>query len=268
MKLAQLSIVLIIGIIIGLFVRWDDEAQPKLGNTVPNKDTDVTNPFAVITNQQYQQRLEEEIDVLSNQLKILEQKLKEEQQADKPDTPDSTVIIPPAEKLTIENLLKAGVTESIAEDIVNRMSKHEYQLLELHDRAKREGYLNKSRYFKERRKLTDNAPSLKKAIGTDAYDHYLYETAQNNRVIVTTVMQDSPADQLGVQKGDIIMSYANEKVLSWRELRELTGKGTYGEYVNLNILRDGQLLNILVPRGSLGVRLGATILDPQAEYNY
>ena len=75
-------------------------------------------------------------------------------------------------------------------------------------------------------------------------------------------------DQLGVQKSDIVLIYANEKVLSWKDLRELTSKGVYGEYVNLNILRNQQLINILVPRGPLGVRLGTTVLDPELEYNY
>ena len=160
------------------------------------------------------------------------------------------------------------MTETIAEDIINRMSQHKFLLLELQNHAKREGRLNSSSYFKERRRLMDTVPSLQKAIGNDAYDRYLYETSQNNRVIVKTVMKSSPAEKLRLQNGDIILAYANEKVLTWRDLRDLTAEGIVGEYVNLNILREVKLQNILIPRGPLGVTLGTAILDPQAEYNY
>ena len=156
----------------------------------------------------------------------------------------------------------------IAEDIINRMSQHEFLLLELQNHAKREGRLNSSSYFNERRKLMQTIPSVRKAIGNDAYDRYLFQTSQNNRLTVKTVMTGSPARKLGLQNGDIILTYANEKVLTWRDLRELTSEGIVGEYVNLNILRDGKLQNILIPRGPLGVTLGKAILDPQTEYNY
>ena len=257
------------GIIIGLLARWDnDPPRPEVTGSVQKADTVEVAPFAIIENQQYQQELEVEVTELHERISVLEQELAEQQRIDKPaptDTPSKTV---PAKKLTLENLLKASVTETIAEDTINRMSQHEFLLLELHNQAKREGRLNSSRYFKERRKLLDTAPSLRNAIGNDAYDRYLYETSQNNRVIVKTVMKGSPAEQLGVLNGDIILSYANEKVLTWQDLRELTAEGIVGEYVDLNILRDGQLQNILIPRGPLGVTLGTTTLDPQAVYNY
>lgn len=257
------------GIIIGLLTRWDnDPPRPEVTGSVQKADTVEVAPFAIIEDQQYQQELEVEVTELRERVSVLEQALAGQQQTDDPistDTPSKTV---PAKRLTLENLIKAGVTETIAEDTINRMSQHEFLLLELHNQAKREDRLNSSRYFQERRKLMDRAPSVREAIGNDAYDRYLYETSQNNRVIVKTVMKGSPAEQLGVQNGDIVLTYANEKVLRWQDLRELTAEGIVGEYVNLNILRDGRLQNILIPRGPLGVTLGTAILDPQAEYNY
>ena len=257
------------GIIIGLLAGLDNDLPMLEVTELAQKvDTVETIPFPIIEDQQYQQGLEVEVTELRERVAVLEQALIEQQQADKPistDTPSKTI---PTEKLTAGNLIKAGVTETIAEDTINRMSQHEFLLLELHNQAKREGRLNSSRYFKERRELMGTAPSLRKAIGNDAYDRYLYETSQNNRVIVKTIMKGSPAEQLGVLNGDIILSYSNEKVLTWRDLRELTAEGIVGEYVNLNIIRDEQLQNILIPRGPLGVTLGTTILDPQAEYNY
>ena len=265
-KLVQFSLVLSMGIVIGYFLD-SDKPVTKVVYSEQKTGIDDSNALSGIKNQQ-QNNLEIEAEELRNRVASLEQQLILQQQTDDLIQDDDSQDDAPTEKLTVENLLKVGVTEMIAQDIIDRMSQHDFRLLDLHDRAKREGYLNSPRYHKERRELMATAPSLRSTIGNDSYDHYLYTTGQKNRVVVTSVMSDSPADQLGVQKGDVVLSYANEKVLGWRDLRELTSKGVYGEYVNLNILRNEQLINILVPRGPLGVRLGTTVLDPELEYNY
>ena len=266
-KFLQFLIVLCIGLVTGYFIADEDNTPVPIVTRADQKIETADDPLAEL-DQQYQQAIETEVNELRQRVAMLEQQLVEQQQADSLISEDDSEDSSPAEKLTVENLLKVGVMEMLAQDIIDRMSQHEFRLLDLHDRAKREGYLNSPRYRKERRELMAAAPSLRTAIGNDDYDRYLYTTGQNNRVTVVSAMSNSPADQYGVQKGDIVLSYANEKVLSWRDLRELTSKGVYGEYVNLNVLRNDQLINILVPRGPLGVKLGTTILDPETEYNY
>ena len=275
MKFVQFSFVLSLGIIIGLFVQEyhtlrnsDPDPKTETSDTTQTINNDDTNPPAIITDKQYPHKLETDVKALRKKVAFLEQTLKEQQQTNKLNSKDESDDNKPVEKLSKEVLIQIGVTESIAEEILSRLSQFEYGLLELHDRAEREGYLNSSRYSRERNKLMLNAPSLQKELGKDNYDNYLYKTEQNNRVSISTVMMNSPAEQLGVKSGDIILNYANEKILSWQELRKLTRNGVYGEYVNLNILRDGKMLNILVPRGPLGVQLKATKLDPLVEYNY
>lgn len=268
-KLIKFSVVLCMGIFIGIIARWDsDLSSPEEIALVQKVDTVKAAPSVAHENQQYSQELKLEVITLRKRVLLLEQELIEQRQTGNSITANTSSKTIPAKKLTLENLLKAGVTEMIAEDIINRMSQHKFLLLELQNHAKREGRLNSSSYFKERRKLMQIIPSVRKAIGNDAYDRYLYETAQNNRVIVRTVMKGSPAEQLGVQNGDIILTYANEKVLTRRDLPAFTTEGTVGEYVNLNILREGKLQNIVIPRGPLGVTLSKAILDPQTEYNY
>ncbi|MDH5472358.1 MAG: hypothetical protein OEY61_05825, partial [Gammaproteobacteria bacterium] len=164
----------------------------------------VESSVAVESALQIQGDLETEVKALQARIAFLEAQLLETQQTDDSASDNIVQNDRHEEKLSVENLLKAGVTEMMAQDIVDRMSQHEFQLLELHDRARREGYLNTSRYAKERRELMTTSPSLKAAIGDDTYDRYLYITGQNNRVVVTSVMSDSPADQLGVQADDII----------------------------------------------------------------
>ena len=226
------------------------------------------NPYSSITAPQDHSDQESEIRILREEITMLEEELAAQRQTIHVELPKASQKTQLTNQQIKQVLLKIGITDGIAEDILNRLSQHEYQLLALHDQAKREGYDKTPRYYKERRELIKSAPSLQNAIGNTAFDQYLYQTEQNNRVRVIGVMQNSPAMQLGVQTGDIILSYANEPVLSWRELRKLTEQGLAGEYVNLNILRNEQLLNILVPRGPIGVRLEATRLDPLKKYNY
>lgn len=271
MKFSHFTIVLLLGITIGFIIQ--KSLQPAPFSSLPEDTVEATisdgnNPFTSISQQQYQFRLESEIDDLKQQINKLEKELKTLEQADGPNQAEVSKTSAAKEKLTKEILMEVGVNEVTAEDILNQLSQYEFQLLALHDQAKRDGYLNTPQYHKERRELINNAPSLQETIGKESYDLYLYKTEQNNRVVVSTVMKDSPAERLGVLKGDIILNYANETVLNWRELRKLTGEGVAGDYVNLTVLRNEKLLNILIPRGPLGVKLGATSIDPKAEYQY
>ena len=275
MKFVQFSVVLSLGIIIGFFVQEyhtlhnpDSDLKTETSESTQTITNNNTLPPTILTDKQYPHELETEVTALRKKITFLEKSLNDQQQTSEKNSEEEPQENTPVKKLSKEVLIQIGVTESIANDILSRLSQFEYQLLELHDRAEREGYLSSSRYSRERNKLRLNAPSLQKELGKDNYDNYLYITEQNNRISVSTVMMNSPAEKLGVQAGDIILNYANEKILSWQELRKLTRNGVYGEYVNLNILRDGKMLNILVPRGPLGVQLEATKLDPLVEYNY
>ena len=59
-----------------------------------------------------------------------------------------------------------------------------------------------------------------------------------------------------------LLSYDNERMFNWNELQAATAKGERGEYVNVTVLRNGQLVNLWMPRGPLGVRLGAARVKP------
>jgi len=160
-----------------------------------------------------------------------------------------------------ENLLAAGVTPDIAEDVLRRISQQDYKRLELQNLIQRGGE-NARQYRDELRELNKNRLSLRTELGDDTYDQYLYTSGQNNRVKVSSVMADSPAEQAGFQTGDVIVYYDNQKILNWPDIRSATVEGEIGSYTNVEIIRDGARMNLMVPRGTLGVQLDPTQLDP------
>ena len=75
-------------------------------------------------------------------------------------------------------------------------------------------------------------------------------------------MMGSPAEMSGMNDGDMILNYDDKRMFSWSELQDATSRGERGEYVNVTVLRNGQLVNLWVPRGPLGIRLGTARVKP------
>lgn len=164
--------------------------------------------------------------------------------------------------LTTKSLVKAGLSEDIAANIVRRRNDIELKKLELRDRASREGYLGTARYSRELTALVEEQITLREELGDDAYDQYLYVNGLPNRVKVTSVMLGSMAEEAGMKDGDLVLTYGQQRVFEWSELKNATSKGELGEYVNVDILRNGQPMSLAVPRGPLGVRLSSARVAP------
>ena len=162
----------------------------------------------------------------------------------------------------LDNLIKGGIDPSLAEDIVRRKNSIELKRLALQDRATREGYLNTQQYYDELAAINVNDISLREELGDQRYDEYLYNSKQNNRIRISSVMLGSAAEQAGIQDGDIVLSYDNTRMFNWSELKDATAEGQLGEYVSISIYRNGEIFSFSVPRGPLGMQLGATRLEP------
>ncbi len=168
----------------------------------------------------------------------------------------------PRRLYNLENLIKGGIASSIAEDIVRRKNSVELKKLELQDRAKRDNYLNTQRYYDELDNINQQDVNLREELGDESYDDYLYTSKQNNRIKIASVMLGSAAEQSGIQKGDVVLSYDNKRMFTWQELKDATTEGQLGEFVTINIYRNGEIYSFSVPRGPLGTQLGATRLEP------
>ncbi len=159
-------------------------------------------------------------------------------------------------------LIGAGVTPEVADDILWRSSQLSLARLDLYDEASRDGWLGTARYREELRNLNEQRVSIEDEIGGDAYDRYLYETGQPNRVAVQSVLAGSVGEDSGLMPGDIIERYGDVQVLDYQDLRAATTAGERGELVSVSVVRDGQRLEVVLPRGPIGIGLDATRLDP------
>lgn len=160
------------------------------------------------------------------------------------------------------NLSAAGIAPDIADDILRRMGQQKYRRLELQGLIRRADPASRRQYNRELQQLNQKKISLRTELGDDAYDQYLFSSGQNNRVMVSSVMAGSPAESAGFLPGDIILLYDNSKILSWPDIRKATLQGETGSYANVEVLRDGAQMSMMVPTGPLGVELEPTQLDP------
>ncbi len=64
--------------------------------------------------------------------------------------------------------------------------------------------------------------------------------ADKSGVVVNSVETGAPAEQGGIQRGDIIIAYAGERVANLKTLQKMVAESDIGEEIPVQILRDGQ----------------------------
>ena len=208
-------------------------------------------------------RVDEALTALRQRVAAVEARLAELAEADTSDA-DRGSRSSAAGGMDQRTLVAAGVDPVTAAEVMRRQSRLEMQRLELRDQAAREGWLNSRRYAEALRKLGGDAGALREEIGDDAYDRLLYLTGQPNRVVVASVIDESPAQMAGIQAGDLVLNYADRRVFAYDDLRNATRAGEPGEYVLVRIQRGADLLELGVARGPLGIRLDQDQIDPDA----
>lgn len=99
-------------------------------------------------------------------------------------------------------------------------------------------------------------------LGEERYEALLYATGQDNRVVLDELLASSPASAAGLEAGDEVIRYAGERVFQPRDLLRLTRSGKLGDWVVLEVLRDGEPYRFHVQRGPLGARLSTARRTP------
>ncbi len=207
-------------------------------------------------------RLEQELEQMREELgRIRVGSLSNEVSAERTTPPGDADATAPQARPTFDEqaLLAVGVAPDEVSWLHRRFDEFEMERLELLDRAMREGWAKDPSYRQERGALNF---SLREEIGEDLYDRLLYAVGRNNRLSVRDVLMRSPAEEAGIQPGDLILAYDDARVFDVFELRGATSAGRRGESVAIELVRKGRRLRLIVPRGPLGVKLQAERVPP------
>ncbi len=163
-----------------------------------------------------------------------------------------------------EALVAAGFTANQADEIVRLADETTYANLQLRYEALREGW-NPGQLREAAAALPSIRESLTRDYGEAAFDRYLYATGQPNRVIVRSTLQGSPAEVAGIRNGDTLYAVDDTRVYANADLLRIAASGAAGEQIPVTVLRDGERLNLYIPRGPLGLTSRRGFSDPDQD---
>lgn len=151
----------------------------------------------------------------------------------------------------MEGLIEAGFLPSQANMILQRESELQMAALEARYEAERSGDF--SEFWRGRNATYD---ALREELGDTDYERYLTATGRSTSVSVSSIIESSPAQSAGLQAGDEILRYDGERVFSMTDLTRQAMNGTAGQNVVVDIMRDGAPMQIVLPRGPIGISGG------------
>lgn len=150
-------------------------------------------------------------------------------------------------EMQLNRLVQAGLSRERAEWVSRRVQELQLQAEQAQFDAQRSG---------QQYRGLDIDATLRKEMGDADYEKYLTGTGRPTDVRVLDVLASSAAERAGLKAGDQIVSYGGTRVFEMGELRTLSRQGTPGEAVTIEVKRDGQIVQMQVPRGVLGVEGG------------
>jgi serine protease Do len=81
-----------------------------------------------------------------------------------------------------------------------------------------------------------------------------FKLSSERGVIVRSVVKGSPAEEAGLQEGDVILEYGGFQVWSAEQIRRLVSETPAGRKVDLVVSRDGKRVTLAAKIGSRGER--------------
>jgi hypothetical protein len=156
-------------------------------------------------------------------------------------------------------LLELDMDPDEIANLRDRFEELEVEKRELTHLAAREGWLENPRYGVA---ILESYEELREDVGDEDYDKVLYAAGQSNRIRVEHTLRGSAADNSDFRAGDVIVSYAGERIFAERSLHRLTAEGELGENTRVEVLRDGEIIYLIVPRGPLGAKFERLRVTP------
>lgn len=150
-----------------------------------------------------------------------------------------------------EALAAAGFSPDQAEWIARRESELQMAALQARYEAGHSGDM--SEYWRSRGELTD---TLREELGEADYERYLEANGRSTSVTVGSIIESSPAERAGLEPGDRITRYDGERVFGMTDLMRQTMAGEPGQQVVVDIVRDDLPMQVVMPRGPLGISGG------------
>jgi len=97
---------------------------------------------------------------------------------------------------------------------------------------------------------------LREELGDREYEQYLEAYSRPIAVTVGSVLESSPGQVAGLQPGDQIIRYDGQRVFSYSDINDQQLQGEAGESVVVDILREDAPMQIVMPRGPIGIQAG------------
>ena len=156
-----------------------------------------------------------------------------------------------SEEGRIEALIEAGFLPSQASLIVRREAELQMEALQARYDAERSG--DPVDYYRSRNAGND---ALREELGDADYERYLKANNRSTSVSISSVIDSSPAQAAGLQPGDEIVRYDGERVFSMTDLSQQAVDGVPGQNVAVDIVRNGVAMQVVMPRGPVGISGG------------
>lgn len=151
----------------------------------------------------------------------------------------------------IESLVAAGFLPSQAEWITQREQELQMQAIQARFDAERSG--DPVDWMANRTMTSD---TIREELGDADYERYLEANNRSTNVSVSSVIESSPAQTAGLMPGDEIVRYDGERVFSMNDLTRQTMVGEPGQTVLVDVMRNGNLMQVVMPRGPVGITGG------------
>ena len=161
-------------------------------------------------------------------------------------------------KLRAEQLVAGGFTETRAGQILQIEEQLRMATLQAEYEARRNGEVTSpwTQAYGYQQNLRDR-------LGDAEYERYLRANGSQASITVADVISISPANRAGLRRGDRIVNYDGDRVFSMYELKAKAFDGEPGEDVIVDIERDGQRIQLVLPRGPLGITGNGASVGPR-----
>jgi len=148
----------------------------------------------------------------------------------------------------LDRLVEAGFPPDQAQWIVDREAELQMERLQARYEAMRG---NEGQAVFGGRFAQDG--ELREELGDADYERYLAANGRPTSVGIGNVLPNSPAQSGGLRPGDEIVRYDGERVFSMMDVAGQIMRGEPEGNVVVDIVRDGAPLQLVLPRGPLGV---------------